>query len=369
MRSQGHPRHRHARNLAAILAVPALVEIYAAAAAHRLASAPSAVLIAALLAGSLAANGVSGDAEARAPVKREPIPASDFRPILSLRPEAAPAVTNAPATSLLPNAVPPTGPARAAPLPTPTPEAPAVIRFRPRDGWTGVSQFADISVRFTQRMDRAATQQAFQATMNGDPVVGRYRWAESDTVLVLTPSRRFVAGATIELTVNTAARSASGLELAEAASVSFVVEPETTPSPPQAPEPNSTLTAVEWRWPLIGSITQRFGESLTGYGYHEGIDIDGETGDAVRAARSGRVIVAGYADECGGLQVRIDHGGGVTSWYRHLSRVLVTVGEAVTAGTVVGSVGNTGCSLGSHLHFAIRRDTTFVDPLAYLPDG
>lgn len=217
-------------------------------------------------------------------------------------------------------------------------------------------------------MDQAATEQAFRATLEGIRVTGHYRWAENDTVLVLTPLRRFDRGATIELAVGTAARSAAGVELAQAASVTFVVAPEPTPAPPQTPRPASTVAATGWRWPLIGSLTQRFGQSLTRYGYHEGIDIDGDTGDAVRAARSGRVIVAGYADECGGLQVRIDHGGGITSWYRHLSRVDVSVGEAATTGMVVGRVGNTGCSLGSHLHFAIRRGTTFVDPLAYLPD-
>lgn len=368
MRSQGHPRHRHARILAAILAAPVLVEIYAVAAAQRLASAPSAVLIVALLAGSFAANGVIGAADARAPMRPEPLSASDFQPIRTFRPEAAPGVTSSPGTSLLPTAVPPTGTIGAAPLPTPTPEPPAVIRFRPRDGWTGVSPFAEVSVRFTQSMDRAATQQAFQATVDGDVVAGRYRWAEGDTVLVLTPTSRFAAGATIELAVDTTARSGAGIELAGTASARFVVAPEPTPAPQQAPNTASTETAAGWHWPLIGPITQRFGESLTRYGYHEGIDINGETGDRVRAARAGRIVVAGYADACGGLQVRIDHGGEVTSWYRHLSRILVSVGEAVTAGTVVGRVGNTGCSLGSHLHFAIQRNSTFVDPLAYLPD-
>jgi murein DD-endopeptidase MepM/ murein hydrolase activator NlpD len=118
---------------------------------------------------------------------------------------------------------------------------------------------------------------------------------------------------------------------------------------------------------LLGRITQRFGESLTKYGFHQGIDIDGATGDLVRAARRGRVILAGRADACGGLQVRIDHGGGVVSWYRHLSRIDVATGSTVDAGRIIGRVGDTGCSLGSHLHFAITRSGTFVDPLRYLP--
>jgi murein DD-endopeptidase MepM/ murein hydrolase activator NlpD len=136
-----------------------------------------------------------------------------------------------------------------------------------------------------------------------------------------------------------------------------------TLSPSRRPAPSST----GWRWPLIGPITQKFGETKTPYGFHQGIDIDGDTGDRVRAARGGRVVVAGTWDACGGLQVHIDHGDGFESWYRHLSRIDVEPGEVVAAGAVIGRVGDTGCSLGSHLHFAIRVGTTFVDPLRYLP--
>jgi murein DD-endopeptidase MepM/ murein hydrolase activator NlpD len=149
------------------------------------------------------------------------------------------------------------------------------------------------------------------------------------------------------------------------AGVSFVVQrkpPSPTPSPP---EPHPTPSA--WQWPLIGPITQYFGQTLTKYGVHQGIDIDGDTGDPVKAARAGRVVVAGYADACGGLQVRIDHGDGFTSWYRHLSRVLVRVGDRASGGTVIGRVGATGCATGSHLHFGIQKGSTFVDPMKYLP--
>jgi murein DD-endopeptidase MepM/ murein hydrolase activator NlpD len=79
------------------------------------------------------------------------------------------------------------------------------------------------------------------------------------------------------------------------------------------------------------------------------------------------VIVAGFADECGGLQVRIDHGGGLLTWYRHLSAIDVGVGDAVTAGSLLGQVGATGCATGSHLHFGVSQDGAFADPLRYLP--
>jgi murein DD-endopeptidase MepM/ murein hydrolase activator NlpD len=78
-------------------------------------------------------------------------------------------------------------------------------------------------------------------------------------------------------------------------------------------------------------------------------------------------VLAGRSDACGGLQVRIDHGGGIESWYRHLSRIGVLEGTFVEAGRTIGRVGATGCAFGSHLHFAIRRGGIFVDPSRYLP--
>jgi murein DD-endopeptidase MepM/ murein hydrolase activator NlpD len=250
----------------------------------------------------------------------------------------------------------------ATPAPTPSPEPVTLIRFRPRDGWTGVSRFADVSVRFSAAMDPVATQAAFRATIGKTSIAGRFRWAEGDTVLVLSPSDALPYGATVELSVDAGARSADGGALEAPAAVAFTVQPKpAVPAPPPKPKPSA------WQWPLIGPITQYFGQTLTQYGVHQGIDINGETGDAVRAARAGRVIVAGYADECGGLQVRIDHGDGIKTWYRHLSRVLVGVGEQVTAGALIGRVGSTGCSTGSHLHFGVQKGSTFVDPLKYLP--
>jgi len=173
-------------------------------------------------------------------------------------------------------------------------------------------------------------------------------------------------GARVTLSVASDARSAAGVSLPEEATAGFTVAPKPPPASPR-PAPTSASATSGWRWPLIGPITQYFGQTLTKYGVHQGIDIDGQTGDPVRAARSGRVIVAGHYDDCGGLEVHIDHGGGRVSWYRHLSRIDVRVGESVAAGTIIALVGETGCALGSHLHFAIRRGTTFVDPLPYLP--
>lgn len=247
-------------------------------------------------------------------------------------------------------------------------QPPTIVRFRPRDGSRGVDPEVWLSVRFSAPMDRPSTERAFTALIGGRPIDGRRWWAEDDTVLVLDPVGPLPAGAEVRLAVGSEARSRIGLPLVEAVSATIRVaeaSPATERSPPTATRAGAART--DWRWPLLGPITQGFGESVTRYGWHFGIDIDGATGDPVVAARAGRVTVAGRYDACGGLEVHIDHGDGFESWYRHLSVVETAVGARVAAGQRIGRVGNTGCSLGSHLHFAIRRDGVWVDPLRYLP--
>ena len=275
-----------------------------------------------------------------------PIPADQFRPVTGSRPAVRP--TERPAVADLPPLAPPEPTPEPTPIATTVPEAPSVIRFRPRNRWTSVSRFAPVSVRFSQPMDHATTERAFHITVDQKRITGTVRWAEGDTVLVIDPDRPLPYRARVTLSVDRGARSAGGATLKTARSVTFTVQsrpaPASRPAPKSTPRPMPATTA--WRWPLIGPITQRFGETKTKYGVHQGIDIDGQTGDRVRAARGGRVVLAGTADTCGGLQVRIDHGNGFESWYRHLSRIAVKRGDVVAAGTVIGRVGNTGCSLG-----------------------
>ena len=119
--------------------------------------------------------------------------------------------------------------ASVAPLTASTPAVPSVVRFRPRDGTTGVDPSQAISVRFTTKMDEASTTPAFTITANGKPVTGKTYWAEDETVLVLTPSAALPAGAKVVATVSAAATSTGGLHLSAAASATFTVDkPSTT---------------------------------------------------------------------------------------------------------------------------------------------
>jgi murein DD-endopeptidase MepM/ murein hydrolase activator NlpD len=115
------------------------------------------------------------------------------------------------------------------------------------------------------------------------------------------------------------------------------------------------------QWPALGGISTFFGEEG-----HSGLDIMGFTGQPVTAAAAGVVTVAMESDGPYGWRVDVDHGSGFSTVYGHLSEFTVKVGDRVSAGQRIGSVGNTGLSTGPHLHFEVRTGGVTVDPLDYL---
>ncbi len=123
------------------------------------------------------------------------------------------------------------------------------------------------------------------------------------------------------------------------------------------------------QWPVRGRIAAGFGPRTHPIyrlaGVHEGIDIGAASGVPVAAAADGRVT-ATFRGLKSGLTVDLDHGS-FTTRYAHLSAIKVRTGQTVTAGTVIGLVGNTGVTTGPHLHFEVRRGGQPVDPLPLLP--
>ncbi len=97
--------------------------------------------------------------------------------------------------------------------------------------------------------------------------------------------------------------------------------------------------------------------------YHMGIDYRADTGTPVKAAQDGRVIetTGGWAGGFG-ISVLVDHGGGLTTRYAHLSKTAIGAGQTVAQGQVVGYSGNTGYSTGPHLHFETRSNGRAVHP-------
>jgi murein DD-endopeptidase MepM/ murein hydrolase activator NlpD len=126
----------------------------------------------------------------------------------------------------------------------------------------------------------------------------------------------------------------------------------------------ATVSDLGMIWPTTATrISSYFGSRSSGS--HTGLDIDGEYGDPVWAAKSGTVISAGY-NKGYGNEVIISHGNGVKTRYAHMQSILVSKGDEVTIGQQIGTEGSTGNSTGSHLHFEVIINGTAVNPLPYI---
>jgi LysM repeat protein len=129
--------------------------------------------------------------------------------------------------------------------------------------------------------------------------------------------------------------------------------PAATPEQPYFSRPHDGAVLLGWRRRPDG-------------GGHEGIDFAVATGDMVRAAAGGTVLVAGEAPERFGQMVVIDHGNGWQSAYGHLARATVATGDTVTAGERIGLGGQSGDAERPELHFEIRHGGEPVDPAPLL---
>lgn len=131
----------------------------------------------------------------------------------------------------------------------------------------------------------------------------------------------------------------------------------------------SFVGADGWAWPLSSShktITCVYGmrnHPITGkYSLHTGVDIRAASGTKIYASNHGTVATSGYNAAYGNYVV-INHGGGYTTLYAHMSKRAVSQGDKVKQGDVIGYVGSTGYSTGPHLHFEISKDGKTSNPL------
>lgn len=99
--------------------------------------------------------------------------------------------------------------------------------------------------------------------------------------------------------------------------------------------------------------------------YHKGIDIGVATGSTIVATKAGTVCISSYSSSAG-YYIMINHGNGVMSYYMHNSRLLVNVGEKVSAGQTIALSGSTGISTGPHLHFGISVNGRYVNPRQFV---
>lgn len=123
-------------------------------------------------------------------------------------------------------------------------------------------------------------------------------------------------------------------------------------------------TSGKFGWPVNGKLTSPYGNRRGGF--HSGIDVAASTGTSIRAADGGVVVFSGWSGNYGNM-IDIDHGNGVITRYAHNSANLVSVGQRVSKGEVIGRVGSTGRSTGPHVHFEVRVNGSTKNPLNYLP--
>lgn len=101
------------------------------------------------------------------------------------------------------------------------------------------------------------------------------------------------------------------------------------------------------------------------YSFHNGVDLAAPGGTPIYATKSGTVTTATY-NSVYGYYVTINHGDGFSSLYGHMTRYVVSAGQTVTQGQVIGYVGTTGLSTGNHLHFTIFYNGSTVNPMGYI---
>ncbi len=134
----------------------------------------------------------------------------------------------------------------------------------------------------------------------------------------------------------------------------------------------TTYNGGTFTWPAPGYSTITSGyanrvDPITGEpnAYHNGIDIGAPYGSDIVAAHDGVVAWAYYSQTAGNF-IGIDHGDGLYTVYMHCSKLLVSENQTVKAGETIGLVGSTGRSTGPHLHFGVRLNGEYVNPMEYL---
>jgi murein DD-endopeptidase MepM/ murein hydrolase activator NlpD len=122
-------------------------------------------------------------------------------------------------------------------------------------------------------------------------------------------------------------------------------------------------------WPVAGWLTSSYGTRTDPFNdeksFHPGLDISADYGAPVLATADASVVSAGYNGAYGNMVV-LDHGFGITTKYGHLSRIAVMESQSIKRGDVIGYVGSTGRSTGSHLHYEIWMNGRLTNPMTLL---
>jgi len=135
----------------------------------------------------------------------------------------------------------------------------------------------------------------------------------------------------------------------------------------------ASIKATPSMWPVEGRLLSGFAtrtDPFSGEGaFHKGVDISAPTGTPVRSAAEGVVVTAEMVGGGYGRLVVIDHGGGVQTYYAHLSRFNAHTGQEVHRGDTIGFVGSSGRTTAPHLHYEVRVGGDVRNPIRYLQNA
>ncbi len=157
----------------------------------------------------------------------------------------------------------------------------------------------------------------------------------------------------------------------EDAAIQTLIGRNAAPAPVSTAVNNPTTpSALGFQWPIQARVTSEYGYRIhpiyRSRRLHAGMDLGAGRGTPIAAASDGVVIFAGTQGGYG-RTVIVDHGGGVTTLYAHMSEIGSSNGQTVGRGDIVGLVGATGTATGNHLHFEVRVNGGPVNPRNYLP--
>lgn len=198
------------------------------------------------------------------------------------------------------------------------------------------------------------------------PVTGiAHKVSKGDTVYSIAKKYDSSAQAVVDFPFNTFSNDETfELAIGQIVIVPEGVKPQEAVVAPRirqlTPDAGSVVASGNFVWPTNGTISQNYAW------YHPGLDIANKKAPNVVAADSGIVVYSGCINWGYGCHVIIDHGNGYKTLYAHFQQLFVKVGQSVGRGALIGQMGSTGRSTGTHTHFEITKNGVKLNPLSVL---
>jgi murein DD-endopeptidase MepM/ murein hydrolase activator NlpD len=194
------------------------------------------------------------------------------------------------------------------------------------------------------------------------PVTGIvYKVREGDTIYTIAKKYRTEAQKIVNFPFNDFADTETfALNIGQTLIIPDGLQPEAAPATTYFVPTVFAGGSGQLMWPTGGAVTQYPSW------YHMALDIANPAAPGVAAADNGIVVLVKYLTYDYGQHVIIDHGNGTTTLYGHLQAIYVKPGDKVAKGQIIGKMGSTGRSTGTHLHFEVRKNGAIVNPQSYL---